>query len=63
MADDKKIRGAADRAKVNKMEDYEVKYLAQKHDVTQKAVKAVVEKVGVSRTKVESEIKKGKAAK
>lgn len=63
MADDKKIRGAADRAKVNKMEDYEVKYLAQKHTVTQKAVKAAVEKVGVSRTKVESELKKGKVAK
>lgn len=63
MADDKKLRGATDRAKVNKMEDYEVKYLAQKHTVTQKAVKAAVEKVGVSRTKVETELRKGKAAK
>ena len=57
MADDKKIRGAADRAKVNKVEDYEVKYLAQKHSVTQKAVKAAVSKVGHSRTKVERELK------
>ena len=29
-----------DRARVASMEDYEVKYLAQKHGVTQTAVKA-----------------------
>ena len=49
-----------DRALVASMEDYEVKYLAQKHSVTQKAVKAAVEKVGNSRTKVERELKAGK---
>ena len=48
-----------DRALVASMEDYEVKYLAQKHSVTQKAVKAAVEKVGNSRTKVEREPKAG----
>ena len=37
-----------DRALVASMEDYEVKYLSQ-HSVTQKAVKAAVEKVGNSR--------------
>ncbi len=42
------------------MEDYEVKYLAQKHSVTQKAVKAAVDKVSNSRTKVERELKAGK---
>lgn len=45
---------------VSGMEDYEVKYLAQKHSVTQKAVKAAVAKVGHSRNKVESELKKSK---
>ena len=50
-----------DRALVASMEDYEVKYLAQKHSVTQKAVKAAVEKVGNSRTKVERELKAGKS--
>ncbi len=49
-----------DRALVATMEDYEVKYLAQKHSVTQKAVKAAVDKVGHSRTKVERELKAGK---
>ena len=51
-----------DRALVASMEDYEVKYLAQKHTVTQKAVKDAVAKVGNSRTKVERELKSGKAS-
>ncbi len=50
-----------DRVLVASMEDYEVKYLAQKHRVTQKAVKAAVDKVGSSRTKVERELKAGQA--
>ena len=59
MAETKRGR-SQDRARVASMEDYEVKYLAQKHSVTQKAVKAAVEKVGNSRTKVERELKAGK---
>ena len=51
-----------DRALVASMEDYEVKYLAQKHGVTQKAVKDAVTKVGNSRTKVERELKPGKTS-
>ena len=39
------------------MEDYEVKYLAQKRGVTQKAVTDVMAKVGNSRCKVEAELK------
>jgi hypothetical protein len=39
MPDDKTKRGGQDRARVSVMEDYEVKYLAQKRGVTQKAVK------------------------
>lgn len=50
-----------DRALVASMEDYEVKYLAQKHSVTQKAVKEAVAKVGNSRTKVERELKAAKS--
>lgn len=57
MADTKRGR-AQDRARVASMEDYEVKYLAQKHGVTQTAVKAAVKKVGNSRSKVEAELKK-----
>ena len=47
-----------DRKLVASMEDYEVKYLAQKHKVAQKAVKEAVTKVGNSRNKVEAELKK-----
>ena len=50
-----------DRALVATMEDYEVKYLATKHSVTQKAVKEAVAKVGHSRSKVERELKAGKS--
>ena len=57
MADTKRGR-AQDRGRVASMEDYEVKYLAQKHGVTQTAVKAAVKKVGNSRSKVEAELKK-----
>jgi len=60
MADNKKQRGTQDRSRVSAMEDYEVKYLAQKHGVTQKAVKHAVKKVGNSRAKVEAELRRGR---
>ena len=47
-----------DRQLVSGMEDYEVKYLATKHRVTQKAVREIVAAVGNSRSKVEAEIKR-----
>ena len=49
---------ASDRKLVSGMEDYEVKYLATKHGVTQKAVREIVAAVGSSRSKVEAEIKR-----
>jgi hypothetical protein len=48
MADDKTQRGGQDGGRVSGTEDYEDKYLAQKHGVTQKAVKEAVQKVGAS---------------
>lgn len=60
MPDHKMKRGGQDRGRVAGMEDYEVKYLAQKHGVTQKAVKEAVQKVGASRSKVEAQLKKSK---
>jgi hypothetical protein len=60
MADNKKQRGAQDRSRVSGMEDYEVKYLAQKHGVTQKTVKDAVAKVGNSRARVEAELKRSR---
>ena len=44
------------------MEEYEIAYLRQKHGVTLKAVKEALTKVGVSRSKVEAELKRGKKA-
>ncbi len=55
-----KAAKSMDRKLVSTMEDYEVKYLAQKWTVTQKAVKEAVAKVGHSRNKVEAELKRGK---
>jgi len=46
MPDEKTKRGGPDRGRVSSMEDHEVKYLAQKHGVTQKVVKEAVAKVG-----------------
>ena len=57
----KKAAPKMDRKLVSTMEDYEVKYLAQKWKVSQKAVKEAVAKVGHSRNKVEAELKRGKA--
>lgn len=56
----KKAAGKMDRKLVSTMEIYEVKYLAQKHSVTQKAVKEAVAKVGHSRNRVEAELKANK---
>ena len=47
-----------DRKLISGMEDYEVKYLATKHGVTQKAVREAVAAVGSSRSKVEAEIRR-----
>lgn len=58
MADDKTKRGAADRGRVAAMEDYEVKYLAQKHGATQKRIKELVAELGNSRNKVEAALKR-----
>jgi len=58
MVDDNTKRGVGDRNKVAGMEDYEVKYLAQKHGATQKAVLEAVSQVGNSRPKVEAVLKK-----
>ncbi len=64
MPDEKTKRGrSVDRKLVAAMEDYEVRYLAQKHSVTMKAVKEAVGKVGNSRNKVEAELKAGIKAK
>ena len=60
MADDKKKRGAADRARVSANERYEVATVAEKFDVPVAKAKAVIEKKGPMRASVERALKKGR---
>ena len=46
MADDRTIRGPADRARINIHEDYEVKYWTHKFGVTAAQLQAAVRAVG-----------------
>jgi Protein of unknown function (DUF3606) len=47
MADDRTIRGAADRARINMQEDYEVRYWTQKWNISREDLAAAVRAVGV----------------
>ena len=57
MADDRKNRGAQDRAQVNVNEEYEVEYLAQKLGVMPEEIRTAEQKVGKSRSKIEEHFK------
>ena len=52
MADNKKARGKADRSKVAKGEAYEVAYFAKKQGITAAQTKALIDKVGNDREKL-----------
>ena len=58
MADDLKIRGAQDRARVNVNEDHEVRYWTQKWGVSKEQLAAAVNKVGVAADAVARELGK-----
>jgi hypothetical protein len=47
MADDRTIRGVADRTRINVQEDYEVRYWTQKWNVSREQLAAAVREVGV----------------
>ena len=57
MADNKKKRGAPDRALIALSESYEVAYWSKKFKVTPAKLKAAVKKVGHSAKKVEAHFK------
>ncbi|QIG49509.1 DUF3606 domain-containing protein [Nordella sp. HKS 07] len=63
MADNKKARGKADRAKVAKGETYEVAYFARKHGITAAETRSLIDKVGNSRDKLNKAAEKLKAKK
>lgn len=63
MADNKKSRGKADRAKVAKGQSYEVSYFARKHGITAAETRALIDKVGNDREKLNKAAEKLKAKK
>lgn len=63
MADNKKKRGKADRARVSASEPYEVRYFAKKNRMTPAAVRKLIKKVGNSRKKLEAAVKRMRARK
>ena len=52
MADDKRKRGKADRAKVARLQKYELYYVAHKFKVHPSVVRAAIRAVGNSRKKI-----------
>lgn len=52
MADNKKVRSKADRMKVARSETYEVAYFARKHGITTAETKALIQKLGNNREKL-----------
>ena len=58
MADSKKKRGKADRARVSADERYEVYYVARKYGVSADTVRKVIKKVGNTRVKVYAALEK-----
>jgi hypothetical protein len=63
MADNKKKRGKADRARVSGSDASEVRYFAKKNRMTPAAVRKLIKKVGNSRKKLEAAVKRMRAKK
>ena len=59
MADNKNSRGSRDRDRVAGNQEHEVRYLAEKLNVSTEEVKKAIEKVGNSREKLEEYLRKG----
>ena len=56
MADDPTKRGVADRRRININQPYELRHWARKFNVTRRALREAVEKVGPSVEKVRAEL-------
>lgn len=57
MADSKRKRGKADRARVSASDPSEVRYFAKKHRLSPAAAKRLIRRVGTSRRKLEAAVK------
>ena len=55
MADNKKNRGARDRATVSANEGYELAYFARKHKITWAQARLLIDRYGNNRAKLNSE--------
>ncbi len=58
MADDRSIRGGADRTRINMHEDYEVRYWTEKWNVSREQLAAAVREVGVMASDVARKVGK-----
>jgi hypothetical protein len=63
MADSKKSRGKADRARVSASEPYEVKYFAKKNKITPAMTKKLIRKYKGSRARMTAAVKAMKKSK
>ncbi len=63
MADSKKSRGKADRARVSASEPYEVNYFAKKNKISKAKTKALIKKYKGNRKKMEAALKTKKKRK
>jgi len=54
MSDDKSFVGGADRARVAGEQDYEVDDFAQKHGITREQARALIERIGNDREKLDA---------
>ncbi len=61
MADDRSIRGGADRTPINMHEDYEVRYWTEKWNVSRVQLAAAVREVGVMASDVARKLGKSNA--
>jgi hypothetical protein len=53
MADDKNIQDGRDRSRVSGSEEYELRHIAEKLNVSTEEVRRAIEQVGNSREKIE----------
>jgi hypothetical protein len=60
IAEDESKAGAADRARIDVHEDYELHYWTEKFKCTTTALQAAVAAVGVMAVEVEAHLKRGK---
>lgn len=60
MADNLNDRGARDRSRVSADQGYELDYFARKHGISREEARALIERVGNDRAKLDAEAEKMK---